>query len=129
MQSRIAVQCEENYAYQLGVKVGSISQSKYTSYDVGMSNCNMKWFLTHIHILITLASFLDCFISVGERLSGNGQRLSLTILKVSALIWLQEDIDYSRQLFCTVTLGQNLPRKTPSVEGKDTASWNFTVSA
>ena len=129
MQSRIAVQCEENYAYQLGVKVGSISQSKYTSYDVGMSNCNMKWFLTHIHILITLASFLDCFISVGERLSGNGQRLSLTILKVSALIWPQEDIDYSRQLFCTVTLGQNLPRKTPSVEGKDTASWNFTVSA
>ena len=128
MQSRIAVQCEENYAYQLGVKVGSISRSKYTSYDVGMSNCNMKWFLTHNHILITLASFLDCF-SVGERLSGDGQWLSLTILKVSALIWPQEDIDYSRQLFCTVTLGQNLPRKTPSVEGKDTASWNFTVSA
>ena len=66
--------------------------------------------------------------SVVEGLSGDGQRLSLTILKASALVWPEEDTKYSRRLFCTVMLGQNQPRRTPSVEGKDTTSWNFTVS-
>ena len=68
------------------------------------------------------------FFSVVEGLSGDGQWLSLTILKTFALMWPEEDTEYSRRLFCNVMLGQNQPRRTPSVEGKDTASWNFKAS-
>ena len=69
----------------------------------------------------THAFFLHCFSAV-ERISGH--KLSLTILNVSGL----QRHDYCRRLFCTVMLGQNRKCRTPSVEGKNTASWNFTVS-
>ena len=60
--------------------------------------------------------------SVVERISEH--KLSLTILNVSGL----QRHDYCRRLFCTVMLGRNRKCRTPSVEGKNTASWNFTVS-
>lgn len=73
------------------------------------------------------ASLLDHFSGV-EKFSGRGQWISLTILKASSLIWPEERIGYHRRLFCTVMLGRNQHCRTRSVEGKSTASWNFTVS-
>ena len=71
---------------------------------------------------------LNSFHSVAGSLSGCGQWLSLTILGASALLSVRECSGYCRRLFCTVMLGQHQQCRTPCVEGKTDASWNFTVS-